>query len=167
MPSSSSSFAGLVRRINRLTEIVVIIQFAVMVAVVVAAVFARYVLNDSIVWAEELARYLFVWVSFLGGGLGVGTNIHVGVDSFVDRMPPRPKLVVQISTELMIVVFTAVLIWVGAQFTAFGMNSRALLLPISVGYVYLAAPVGCFVMLINVLVHLHRHVVALANKAPA
>ena len=53
MPLSSASFPGLVRRVNRLTEIVVIVQFAVLVAVVVAAVFARYVLNNSIVWAEE------------------------------------------------------------------------------------------------------------------
>jgi TRAP-type C4-dicarboxylate transport system permease small subunit len=145
----------------------VIVQFGVMVAVVVAAVFARYVLNDSIVWAEELARYLFVWVSFLGGGLGVGTNIHVGVDSLVELLPALPKLVVQILAELMIVVFTAVLIWVGAQFAAFGMRADALLLPIAMGYVYLAVPVGCFVMLMNVLVHLHRHVLALAGRGAA
>ncbi len=152
-----------VNRINRVVELVVIIQFAVLVIVVTAAVFARYVLNDSIVWAEELARYLFVWVSFLGGGLGVGTNIHVGVDSLVELMPRRPKLLVQITMELMIVAFTAVLIWVGAQFAAFGMKADALLLPIPMGYVYLAVPVGGFVMLINVLVHLHRHVRALAG----
>jgi TRAP-type C4-dicarboxylate transport system permease small subunit len=167
MPSSSASFPGLVRRINRLTEIVVVLQFAVMVAVVVAAVFARYVLNNSIVWAEELARYLFVWVSFLGGGLGVGTNIHVGIDSLVELMPPRPKLAVQIAVELMIVVLTVVLIWVGVEFTLFGMKADALLLPVPMGVVYLAVPVGCFVMLMNVLLHLRRDIVAFANKVPA
>ncbi|MCC7485195.1 MAG: TRAP transporter small permease subunit, partial [Burkholderiales bacterium] len=73
-------YRAFVRRVNRLVELVVIAQFAVLVAVVTAAVFARYVLNDSIVWAEELSRYLFIWVTFLGGGLGMGTNIHVGVD---------------------------------------------------------------------------------------
>ncbi len=154
-----------VNRINRLVESVVIIQFAVLVIVVSAAVFARYVLNDSIVWAEELARYLFVWVSFLGGGLGVGTNIHVGVDSLVELMPRRPRQVVEILMELMIVVFTVVLIWVGAEFAAFGMKAQALLLPIPMGYVYLAVPVGGFVMLINVLVHLHLHALALVRGA--
>ncbi len=152
-----------VNRINRLVEFVVIIQFAVLVIVVTAAVFARYVLNDSIVWAEELARYLFVWVSFLGGGLGVGTNIHVGVDSLVELMPRLPKRLMQIAMELMIVAFTAVLIWVGAQFTAFGMRADALLLPIPMGYVYLAVPVGGFVMLINILLHVHLHILALVR----
>ena len=153
-----------VSRINRVVELVVIVQFAVLVIVVTAAVFARYVLNDSIVWAEELARYLFVWLSFLGGGLGVGTNVHVGVDSVVELMPRRPKLLVQIAMELMIVAFTLVLIWVGAQFAAFGMKADALLLPIPMGYVYLAVPVGGFVMLINVLVHVHLHVLALVRS---
>lgn len=153
-----------VNRINRVVEFVVIVQFAVLVIVVTAAVFARYVLNDSIVWAEELARYLFVWISFLGGGLGVGTNVHVGVDSLVELMPKRPKLVVQLAMELMIVVFTLVLIWAGIQFTAFGMRADALLLPIPMGYVYLAVPAGGFVMLINVLVPLHRHALALAAE---
>ncbi|MCC6531213.1 MAG: TRAP transporter small permease [Burkholderiales bacterium] len=151
----------LVRRINRLAEIVVIIQFAVLVATVTAAVVARYVLNDSIVWAEELSRYLFVWVSFLGGGLGVGRNIHVGVDSVVQLLPGRPKLVVQVAAEIMMVGFTLVLIWVGAQFALFGMRNDALLLPIAMGYVYLAVPVGASVMLINALANLHEHVLAL------
>lgn len=147
----------LVRRINLFVQWVVIAQFAVLVAVVSAAVFWRYVLNDSIVWAEELSRYLFVWISFLGGGLGVGTNIHVGVDSLVAILPPRPKLVVQIAVELLIVVFTVVLIWVGWEFMMFGMRSAALLLPIKMGHVYMAVPAGGFVMLVNVLLNAARH----------
>ena len=153
----------LVHRINRVVEILVVVQFAVLVVVVTAAVFARYVLNDSIVWAEELSRYLFVWVSFLGGGLGVGRNIHVGVDSLVEILPRAPKLVVQIVAEAMIVFFTAVLVWAGAQFTAFGMRNDALLLPIAMGYVYLAVPVGSFIMLINAAANLYDHVLTLAR----
>lgn len=157
----------LVWRINHLVQRVVIAQFAVLVTVVAAAVFWRYVLNDSIVWAEELSRYLFVWISFLGGGLGVGTNIHVGVDSVVELMPARPKLVVQIAVELLIVAFTVVLIWVGWQFAMFGLRSDALLLPIKMGHVYMAVPAGGFVMLINVLLNLARHVRALVATKPA
>ena len=157
----------LVRRINLLVQYVVIAQFAVLVTVVAAAVFWRYVLNDSIVWAEELSRYLFVWISFLGGGLGVGTNIHVGVDSVVELLPARPKLVVQIAAEFLIVAFTVVLIWVGWQFMMFGMRSDALLLPIKMGHVYMAVPAGGFVMLVNVLLNVARHVQTLVERKHA
>jgi len=157
----------LVAGINRITQYVVVAQFAVLVTVVSAAVFWRYALNDSIVWAEELSRYLFIWVSFLGGGLGVGTNIHVGVDSLVELLPPRPKRVVQILMELMIVGFTMTLVYVGWQFMMFGMRSDALLLPIKMGYVYMAAPAGGLVMLANVLLNIARHVQTFGDKEAA
>jgi len=120
-------------------------------------VFFRYVLNDSIVWAEELARYLFVWLTFVGGGLGVGRNIHVGVDSIVEMMAAKPKLIVLICVEIAIVVFVVALVYVGAQFTIFGMRQNALLLGIPMGYVYLAVPVGAAVMLANVLLNVWTH----------
>ena len=119
--------------------------------------FFRYVLNDSIVWAEELARYLFVWLTFVGGGLGVGRNIHVGVDSIVGMMAAKPKLIVLICVEIAIVVFVVALVYVGAQFTIFGMRQNALLLGIPMGYVYLAVPVGAAVMLANVLLNVWTH----------
>ena len=146
-----------VQRVNRVAEIVVIIAFATLIGIVAAAVFFRYVLNDSIVWAEEMARYLFVWITFVGGGLGVGRNIHVGVDSLVKILPAQLKQLVQICAELMIVVFVVALIYVGAQFAWFGMNAGALLLPIPMGVVYLAVPVGGAVMLANVLLNVWAH----------
>jgi TRAP-type C4-dicarboxylate transport system permease small subunit len=155
-----------VQRVNRVVEIVVIVAFATLIGVVAAAVFFRYVLNDSIVWGEELARYLFVWITFLGGGLGVGRNIHVGVDAVVEAMPERVRKLVEISVELMIVVFVASLIFVGAQFALFGMNARALLLPIPMGYVYLAVPIGGAVMLANVLLNLWTHLYGYARGEP-
>jgi TRAP-type C4-dicarboxylate transport system permease small subunit len=136
---------------------VVIVAFAALISVVAAAVFFRYVLNDSIVWAEELARYLFVWLTFVGGGLGVGRNIHVGVDSVVEMMAAKPKLIVLICVEIAIVAFVVVLIYVGVQFTIFGMGQNALLLGIPMGYVNLAVPVGGAVMLANVLLNIWTH----------
>ena len=127
--------------------------------------FFRYVLNDSIVWAEELARYLFVWLTFVGGGLGVGRNIHVGVDSLVEMMTPGPKLLVLICVEISIVVFVVMLTYVGIQFTLFGMKQNALLLGIPMGYVNLAVPVGGAVMLANVLLNIWTHLQDHSRKA--
>lgn len=155
---------NLVRYINRAAELAAILAFALMVTVVVAAVFWRYVLNDSLVWAEELARYLFVWVTFLGGGIGVGKNIHVGVDSLVMLLPDFPKKLVELCIELIIAAFLVALIIVGIQFASFGMNSNALLLPIRVGYVYLAVPLGAFVMLANVLLQIANHSASLLKE---
>lgn len=148
----------LVGYINRLAEVAAVVAFATLITVVSAAVFWRYVLNDSVVWAEELSRYCFIWVTFLGGGLGVGKNIHVGVDSLVMLLPQQPRKIVEVGVEIAIVIFLITLIAVGVQFMQFGMNSRALMLQIPMGYVYAAVPAGALVMLANVLLNLQRHV---------
>ena len=51
-------------------------------------VFARYVLNNTPPWSEELCRYLFVWASFLGACVAMRRAAPLGVDSLVVRLPP-------------------------------------------------------------------------------
>lgn len=148
---------GFVRWINRIAEATVVVLFATLIAVVAAAVFWRYVLNDSITWGEELARYCFIWVTFVGGGLGVGRNIHVGVDSVVMLLPAYPRRIVELLVEAAMVLFTLILIGVGIQFTLFGARSTALLLGINMIWVYAAVPVGGLVMLVNLLANFARH----------
>ena len=61
---------------------------------VTVQVFARYVLNDTPPWSEELCRYLFIWASFLGACVAMGRAAHLGVDSLVARLPARVREVV-------------------------------------------------------------------------
>ena len=52
-------------------------------------VFMRYVLNMPLIWSEEFARYLFVWVAFIGAGYGVRRGIHISMEYFFNKMSPR------------------------------------------------------------------------------
>ena len=147
----------IVEGINRVAEVLAVAVFASLILSVATAVFFRYVLNDSLVWSEELARYLFIWVTFLGGGLGVGRNIHVGVDSIVMRFSTGTQLIIQVIVEVAITIFVVALIVVGIQLVDFAMATTALLLPVRMGYVYLAVPVGGAVMLANILLQTVQH----------
>ena len=51
---------GTIKKIRRITDIVVIILFAIVVVVISAQVFSRFVINLSIRWADELSRFAFV-----------------------------------------------------------------------------------------------------------
>jgi TRAP-type transport system small permease protein len=66
----------------------VLAVFWCLAAVVFYQVFTRYVLNDAAGWTEEIARYLLVAVTFLGGAMAVRRNTHIQVD-FVYRFLPR------------------------------------------------------------------------------
>jgi len=68
---------------------IVLAVFWALALVVFYQVFTRYVMNDAAGWTEEIARYLLVAVTFLGGAMAIRRNTHIQVD-FVYRFLPQP-----------------------------------------------------------------------------
>lgn len=54
-------------------------------------VFLRYFFNSGLTWAEEMARYLFVWIVFMGAIGALKDNHHLGFSSLVQSLPPLAK----------------------------------------------------------------------------
>jgi len=54
--------------------------FAATIVVVLLQVVSRYLLDNSLTWTEELSRYLFAWIIFLGAALGLRDQSHIKVD---------------------------------------------------------------------------------------
>ena len=73
----------------RLNRWLVIALMGVMAVLVFANVVSRYSFNHSIIWVEELTRYMMVWVGFIGSGLVLRFGAHVAVDVFQDLLPAR------------------------------------------------------------------------------
>ncbi len=76
-------------RVNSLAEYAVCALLAVMVVVVFLQVIFRFVIRSSLPWSEELARYLMVWIVFLGASIGVKRKSHIGVEAVVALLPDR------------------------------------------------------------------------------
>ena len=74
--------------INRWVEFLLFGLGLSMALVVALQVFFRYVLNHSLFWSEELARFMLVWLSFLGASTAYKRGLHPGVDVFTSRLPP-------------------------------------------------------------------------------
>jgi len=64
---------------------------AVMVVLVFGNVFMRYALNSGFTISEELSRWLFVWVTFLGAVIALRDNAHLGTDMLVGKLAPKGK----------------------------------------------------------------------------
>jgi TRAP-type transport system small permease protein len=90
-------------------RVVVIACMGVMVVVVSAQVFMRYVLNSSIDWADEASRLAFVWTIFLAIPLGIREGAHVGIDILVERFPARLRTVLSHALALIAALMMAVL----------------------------------------------------------
>ena len=71
-----------------LLRAVIAVLLAAMVVLVFGNVVLRYGFNSGIAISEELSRWLFVWMVFLGAIIGMKAHAHLGVDSLVKVLPP-------------------------------------------------------------------------------
>ncbi len=111
--------AKLSRRINRAMEWSLAGIGLVMVVVVAAQVFCRYVLNHSLFWSEELARYLLVWLTFLGATVAYHRRVHPSIDMLQARLGPPAARTMTIAGYLAALFFFGVLTVYGLQFAHF------------------------------------------------
>lgn len=87
-------------------KIFIALSLMTMVLMVFVNAVDRYFFKDNIPVFEELSRYLFVWVAFLGAMLGYAEGKHVGVDIVVNKLHGVTKLIVTLIAEALI--FTCV-----------------------------------------------------------
>ena len=67
------------------------LALAVMVVLVFGNVVLRYAFNSGITVSEEIARWLFVWLTFMGSVVALKEHGHMGTDVLVSRLPARGK----------------------------------------------------------------------------
>jgi len=75
----------------RLLEAVMALLLAAMVVLVFGNVFMRYAFNSGFSISEELSRWLFVWLTFLGAVAALRSNAHLGTDMLVGKLGPLGK----------------------------------------------------------------------------
>jgi TRAP-type C4-dicarboxylate transport system permease small subunit len=119
-----------------------IFTIAFLVSIIFLQVVLRYIFNFSIAEIDELSRYVFVWIIFLGISYGFREKAHLGVVYFIELLSPKSRKVFLIGIELLIILFFLVITVAGFQMVQFTMAQKSSTLLIPMGYVYLAIPVG-------------------------
>lgn len=84
---------------------VIVISLALMVVMVFSNVVLRYVFNSGITVSEELARFCFLWLIFVGSVVAMRERGHLGVDSLIARLPRSGKV-------LFVLISNALMLWV-------------------------------------------------------
>lgn len=137
--------------LDRCLEILVMTVMGVLVVDVLWQVFSRYVLRAPSKWTEELAIFLLIWAALLGAAVATGRGAHLGIDYFVQKLPPRDRLGVEIFGFLCIVLFAFFVMIVGGTELVritLRLQQKSPALGVQMGYVYLAVPISGFFMLL-------------------
>lgn len=90
-------------------QILLGLMLAIMIALVFLNVILRFFFNSGLVWSEELSRYVFVYVVYLGAIVAMKENSHLGVDTFIKNIPEKLKWIFYVLGRLIIVAVMGIL----------------------------------------------------------
>lgn len=131
-------------KLDRLLHIILlwaigILMFAMM-GVTFSQVVARYALANSLSWSEELGKYIFVWITFLGMAAAFQSKAHIALDILVSILPAKPSRALSILNTLLVALVGLALAIGGLSLMKFGMNQRSAALGLPMYYVYTVIP---------------------------
>ncbi|PSM17600.1 hypothetical protein C7T96_14865 [Nitratireductor sp. StC3] len=97
------------RLLVRIVQWLLMLMLLAITGVMFAQVIWRYLLQSPLVWSEELALLLMVWMTFLGSALMLERREHVAIDQFVEWLPPALNRLAQIVGALVVLAFNCAL----------------------------------------------------------
>lgn len=146
----------------------VAVALALMTAVVIVEVIARYAFNAPIIWSNEVATYLFIYAVFFGGSVALKRKELMDVQFIRDRCPAPVRWVMGLLSHIVILGFTLVgTIFSGDLIlTSYRTGTISPALEIPMLYVYLPIPVGFTLMGLFSLINLLKEAGAGVDGSP-
>lgn len=141
---------------NRLSVLLISLLLAVMCILVFGNVVLRYFFNSGITWSEEMARFMFVWLIFLGAILGLKDNEHLGVDMLVKKVSRRFKKILYVICNLLILYSLILLLNGSWKLTLLSVDSVAPATGLPYSYFYgigIIASIGMGIVIFRNLYH--------------
>lgn len=131
---------------NHLEEIILVLLFAVMVAVIFLQVIMRYGFNNSLAWSEEVGRFIFEWLTWIGMSLGARRGEHIKITLLTDKMPFRTAHAANILSSGIVIAICVLTMLYGVELSKLFMGSKFTAMKISLSWGYASVIVGCGLM---------------------
>lgn len=130
------------------------ILLAVMTVVMASEVVMRYFVGHSLIWAEELVRYLFIWFIFLGSAYCIPVRQHITVDLLVQVLPEKVAHGIECITTVLWTLLCGVMTYLTASYTmtVFLRGEVSTALHVPMWAIYLAMPTGFFLMTVRLII---------------
>jgi len=141
------------RRIEKVIKPVVGAALLSITLMLCINVIGRYIFGLSLKWAEELATYTIIWITFLGGVVCIREGMMISMDAFVTQFKGPIKRFFVIFTNIVGVIFSIIIAYLGIQITLYVYQSMqvspAMMIPMYIPYA--ALPLGSIFMALEYL----------------
>lgn len=135
----------------KITNAFVVFLLCAMSADILLGVFYRYVLVKPLPWAEDLGRYLMVWIALFGVGIVMHNKGHVAVTICVDKITPRARGMLLLFSNTLVLAFGFFMGYLGVCFLADMMPQISPTLRIPMWWVYFGFPFYGFFLFLSTL----------------
>ena len=143
------SFQTILRTIDANGERYLLLPlYALIVIVIFMEVFRRFVLSYSSIWAEEIARYAFIYVSWIGASAAIKERAHIRIDVILPLVGERTRAVLMIFGDLVTLALAVVAFWWSLESVLVSMKFGSVThgLRISLAWFLAAVPFGFALM---------------------
>lgn len=142
---------NIITKMERAERLLASCIFCVMMFSVASQIIMRYIFNRPLLWSEELARYTYVWLVFIGAAYDVTQEKHIAVTLVTEKLPKTVQNSIKVFFNLLIVGALAYMLPHAIQymFRQNSLFSGCMQIPMS--WVYAALPAGYVLIIIHLL----------------
>lgn len=101
------------KKINHYIDYMIASLLGILVLVMFMQVLFRYIFNHSLSWSEELAKFIFIWVTFLGAAVCFRDRMHISIDFLVERLSVKQKTFLEFFNMLLSLIFSGIMVAIG------------------------------------------------------
>lgn len=137
--------------LNNIERYVCIFLISAMLILIAYQVFLRFVMNSPNTWSEELARYLHIYLIFIGGAYATRMRDHIRIDAVINLYPKKIRPFVLGLGEVIWLVFACIIVYVGVKMTmnVANMGQTSAALKIGLHLIYAGLPIGYSLVIIR------------------
>ena len=164
MKEENTAFKKFMKVVDKTEDICLVTMFALMVIFIFLQIIMRFIVGHSLVWSEELGKFIFVWLSWLGISIGERRNEHIKITLLTDRLSPKCQKIFEIVAYVILLAILVVIIYYAVILVKFQWKVKYAGIKISTSWGYLSLVLGCGFMVLRILAVLYRDIKALITK---
>lgn len=143
--------------LDRFCILLLVLITVMMTVSLVIMIFGRNFFNTSFASLEEISRFTFVWLTFIGAAIAFKRKEHMGMDFIVSKLKGKIAIYVEIVQDIFALILFVLFIYYGTELAVLNISVVSLQSGIPMGYVYAIIPISGLLMAIHALDHLLKN----------
>lgn len=133
---------------ERVLAALCVLAFVAMFCLGIATVVFRFLLESSLAFPDELIRYLFIWLVFLGSAIAFRRNMHAAIGLLVSNLPAGLRRLAMLGSTLVSTGFFAIVLIAGLHYAESASDQISPALEVSMSWVMASVPAGMAILII-------------------